>query len=32
MTNVYWSAGNSRYELQNNTAIARNYEIMFIAR
>lgn len=28
MTNVYWSAGNSRYELQNNRGASRNYLIV----
>lgn len=29
MTNVYWSAANSRYELQNNRGASRNYLIIF---
>lgn len=27
-TNIYWSAGNSRYELQNNTGATRTYAIL----
>lgn len=27
-TNIYWSAGNSRYELQNNRGASRNYLIV----
>jgi hypothetical protein len=27
-TNVYWSAGNSRYEIQNNRGVSRNYKIV----
>lgn len=28
MTNVYWSAANNRYELQNNRGVSRNYLII----
>lgn len=29
--NVYWSAGNSRYEVQNNAAASRTLTILFVA-
>lgn len=31
-TNIYWSAGNSRYEIQNNRGAARTYHIFLMAR
>jgi hypothetical protein len=30
MTNIYWSAGNARYEIQNNTGATRTYKIHFL--
>lgn len=29
-TNIYWSAGNLRYELENKTGASRNYKIMVL--
>lgn len=29
-TNVYWSAGNNRYEIQNNRGASRNYKLYLI--
>ena len=31
-TNIYWSAGNSRYELQNNIGVDRTYSIFYMIR
>lgn len=31
-TNIYWSAGNSRYELQNNTGGNQSYQIQYMFR
>lgn len=31
-TNIYWSAGNSRYELQNNTGGTQSYQIQYMFR
>lgn len=29
-TNVYWSAGNSRYEIQNLRGVSRKYKLIFV--
>lgn len=31
MTNIYWSAGNSRYEIQNNRGSTKGYSIFYIS-